>query len=156
MNGTVLEDEWVDIVKYMYNTEDAVTIIMRVREHIRQVSLPRRRRNIRKGSEATMNEAVQLPYADLIRILLDFQLEAHERFLSRFRSIFNRYDTDHNGIVNAHEFSAILKSVDPSKTDEEVDAILALIDRFENQLITYSESVTFLSAEIAKMAKDAK
>ncbi|EAN99004.1 hypothetical protein, conserved [Trypanosoma cruzi] len=152
-NGTLLEDEWVDIVKYMYNTEDAVSIIMRVRDYLRQVSQPRRRSSIQRGHEIASIHDVQLPYAELIRILLDFQLEGHERFLARFHSIFCRHDADRNGIVNAQEFNAILKTVDASKTDEEIEALLELIDPFGNQLITYSECVTFLSAEIVRMMK---
>ncbi|EKF31050.1 hypothetical protein MOQ_005121 [Trypanosoma cruzi marinkellei] len=152
-NGTLLEDEWVDIVKYMYNTDDAVSIIMRVRDYLRQVSHPRRRNSIQRGHEIASIHDVQLPYAELIRILLDFQLEGHEHFLARFHSIFCRHDTDRNGIVNAQEFTAILKTVDASKTEEEIEALLELIDPFGNQLITYSECVTFLSAEIVRMMK---
>ncbi|KEG13207.1 putative structural maintenance of chromosome (SMC) family protein [Trypanosoma grayi] len=151
VSGTLLEDEWVDIVKYMYNTEDAVAIIMRLRDHLRQLSQPRRRRSIQGGQEPTATDAVQLPYTDLIRILLDFQLEGHERFLAHFLTIFRRHDADRNGIVNAQEFAAIVKSVDPAKTDGEINAVLELIDPFGNQLVTYSECVTFLSTEIVKM-----
>ena len=42
--------------------------------------------------------------------LLDFQLESHERFLSRFVHLFKQYDTDRNGIVNEHEFRQVLKA----------------------------------------------
>merc|ERR1719238_1078701 len=36
INATVSHDEWVDIVKYMYNTEDSVSIIMRVEDVLKQ------------------------------------------------------------------------------------------------------------------------
>ncbi|ESL09026.1 hypothetical protein TRSC58_03261 [Trypanosoma rangeli SC58] len=152
-SGILLEDEWVDIVKYMYNAEDAVSIMMRVRDHLRQQSQPRRRSSIQRGHQVASVQDVQLSYAELIRILLDFQLEGHERFLARFNAIFCRYDTDRNGIINDREFAAVLKEVDASKTDEGIDAMLELIDPFGNQLITYSECVTFLSAEIVRMVK---
>ncbi|RNF27640.1 putative structural maintenance of chromosome (SMC) family protein [Trypanosoma conorhini] len=154
-SGALLEDEWVDIVRYMYNTEDAVSIIMRVRDHLRQLSQPRRRSSVQRGHEIASVHDVQLPYAELICILLDFQLEGHERFLARFHAIFCRHDADRNGIISAQEFAAVLRGVDASKTDEEINALLELIDPFGNQLITYSECVTFLSAEIVRMMKPA-
>ncbi|ORC89575.1 putative structural maintenance of chromosome (SMC) family protein [Trypanosoma theileri] len=154
VNSTILEDEWVDIVKYMYNTEDAVSLIMQIRDHLRQISQPHRRRAAtQKSQDIAGKDEVRLPYMDFVHILLDFQLKGHERFLARFLAIFRQHDHDRNGIVNAQEFAAILKSLDASKTDEDVNAVLELIDPFGNQLITYSECVTFLSNEIVKMMK---
>lgn len=160
--GRITEEEWVDIVKYMYNNEDAVTIIMRIRDVLKQQARPRRaasaaattRRSITAKEAAEENAQLLLSYNEFIRILLDFQLEGHERFLGRFVRIFKQHDTDRNGILNEHEFRAVLRAVDPTKTDEEVTALLDLIDPHNNQLINFSECVTFLSAELVKMMRD--
>jgi len=163
LNGTVSEEEWVDIVKYMYNTEDSVSIIMRINDCIKQHQAPSRRRAAtRRGtSPATTarsalmeKEDKNVPYQEMLRILLDFQLEGHERFLAKFVRIFKQHDTDRNGIVNEHEFRLILKAVDASKTEEEVNALLELIDPHNNQLINFSECVTFLSSELVRMMRD--
>jgi hypothetical protein len=158
VNGNILEEEWVDIVKYMYNNEDAVTIIMRIRDILKHQAQPRRTRRTAvpttRSQASKEEEPVLLSYNEFIRILLDFQLEGHERFLSRFVRVFKQHDTDRNGIVNEQEFRAILRSVDPAKSEEDVSALLDLIDPNNNQLINFSECVTFLSAELVKMMRE--
>ena len=157
MSTSISEEEWVDIVKYMYNQEDSVTIIMRIKDLLKQRAAPRRgasRRAKSAGTDAAKPNEPQLGYNEFVRILLDFQLEGHERFLSNFVRIFKQHDTDRNGIVNEHEFRLILKNVDPSKNEEEVGALLDLIDPHGNQLITFSECVTFLSSELVRMMKE--
>jgi Ca2+-binding EF-hand superfamily protein len=160
INATVSHDEWVDIVKYMYNTEDSVSIIMRVEDVLKQRQAPQRRREARRGSATTgrdgkgAQEDKSIAYSDFLRILLDFQLEGHERFLARFVRIFKQHDTDRNGVVNEHEFRLVLKAVDPSKTEDEINALLDLIDPHNNQLINFSECVTFLSSELVRMMRD--
>lgn len=151
--GTLLEEEWIDIVKYMYNNEDAVSVIMRIRDILKQKAQPRRRQAVRRGTPAD-DKPPQIGYAEFLRTLLDFQLEGHERFLSRFVRVFKQHDTDRNGIVNEHEFRLILKTIDPSKSEEEVAGLLDLIDPHNNQLISFSECVTFLSTELVKLMKE--
>eukprot|EP00759_Apiculatamorpha_spiralis_P032820 PhF_6_TR34175/c0_g1_i1/m.50008 len=151
----VYEEEWVDIVKYMYNAEDSVTIIMRIKEIIKQTQKPRRNLPGRRGGSplADQREATAIPYTEFLKVLLDFQLEGHERFLAQFVRLFRQIDTDRNGILNEYEFRNLLRLMDNSKTDEEVSALLDLIDPHNNQLINFSECVTFLSSELVKMAQ---
>ena len=152
-SGNLLEEEWIDIVKYMYNSEDAVTIIMRIHSALKQKQAPRRRNLGRRTTEKDERDP-QITYNEFLRTLLDFQLESHERFLSRFVHLFKQYDTDRNGIVNEHEFRQVLKAIDPSKTEEEVAGLLDLIDPHNNQLISFSECVTFLSTELVRMVRE--
>jgi hypothetical protein len=154
--SVVYEEEWVDIVKYMYNAEDSVTIIMRIKEVIKQSHRPRRgnlpgRRGASPASDA--REATAVAYTEFLKVLLDFQLEGHERFLANFRRLFMQMDTDRNGILNEYEFRNLLRVMDPTKSDEEVSALLDLIDPHNNQLINFSECVTFLSSELVKMVQ---
>eukprot|EP00658_Telonema_sp_P-2_P031810 TRINITY_DN23726_c0_g1_i3.p1 TRINITY_DN23726_c0_g1~~TRINITY_DN23726_c0_g1_i3.p1 ORF type:complete len:142 (-),score=43.92 TRINITY_DN23726_c0_g1_i3:174-599(-) len=137
----------------MYNSEDAVTIIMRIRNALKEKQAPRRRNPARRTTEKDDREP-QITYNEFLRTLLDFQLESHERFLSRFVRIFKQYDSDRNGIVNEHEFRQVLKAIDPSKTEEEVAGLLDLIDPHNNQLISFSECVTFLSTELVRMVRE--
>src|SRR3989338_10214371 len=37
LSGDILEEEWVDIVKYMYNKEDSVNVIMKVTEAVQVI-----------------------------------------------------------------------------------------------------------------------
>lgn len=68
--------------------------------------------------------------------------------------LFKQYDADKNGILNETEFVQLLHSIDPEKTEEEVNALLDLIDPHNNQLINFSECVTFLSSELVKMMSE--
>eukprot|EP01065_Artemidia_motanka_P025667 TRINITY_DN30644_c0_g1_i1.p1 TRINITY_DN30644_c0_g1~~TRINITY_DN30644_c0_g1_i1.p1 ORF type:complete len:709 (+),score=218.55 TRINITY_DN30644_c0_g1_i1:52-2127(+) len=149
-DGSVNEDEWVDIVKYMYNADDSVSIIMRVREVIREKNPPRRK--VGRRAEAPQKEVNSIGYQDFVKVLLDFQLQGHERFLFKFVKLFKQYDSDKNGILHEDEFIQVLKAIDPSKTDDEVTALLDLIDPHNNQVINFSECVTFLSSELVKIA----
>ena len=151
--STLAEEEWIDIVKYMYNNEDAVSLIMRVRDILKQKDQPRRRQTSRRGAAAD-DKPPQIGYAEFLRTLLDFQLEGHERFLSRFVRVFKQHDTDRNGVVNEQEFRMVLMGIDPAKTEEEVAGLLDLIDPHNNQLISFSECVTFLSTELVKLMKE--
>lgn len=154
VHSTLLEEEWIDVVKYMYNNEDAVSIIMRIRDILKQRAMPQRRRAHVRGQPPPKEEDVLLSYNEFIRTLLDFQLEGHERFLSRFVRIFKQFDTDRNGIVNELEFRNTLRAVDPQKSEEEVTALLDVVDPHNNQLITFSECVTFLSTELVRMMRE--
>eukprot|EP00658_Telonema_sp_P-2_P031813 TRINITY_DN23726_c0_g1_i9.p1 TRINITY_DN23726_c0_g1~~TRINITY_DN23726_c0_g1_i9.p1 ORF type:complete len:153 (-),score=59.30 TRINITY_DN23726_c0_g1_i9:187-645(-) len=53
--GNLLEEEWIDIVKYMYNSEDAVTIIMRIRNALKEKQAPRRRNPARRTTEKDLS-----------------------------------------------------------------------------------------------------
>eukprot|EP01063_Lacrimia_lanifica_P005883 TRINITY_DN13544_c0_g1_i1.p1 TRINITY_DN13544_c0_g1~~TRINITY_DN13544_c0_g1_i1.p1 ORF type:complete len:715 (+),score=385.54 TRINITY_DN13544_c0_g1_i1:85-2229(+) len=153
--GYILEEEWVDIVKYMYNAEDSVSIIMRVREIIKEKRPPRRRAGRRTETEQA-KDSNNLLYHDFLKVLLDFQLQGHERFLGKFVKLFKQFDADKNGILNEAEFVQLLKAIDPAKTQEEINALLDLIDPHDNQLINFSECVTFLSSELVKMMSEMK
>ena len=111
MEGDVCEEEWSDIVKYMYNTEDAGALTMMLKEVIRQRLEPQVTANIaQKSTRSKMNSESQkvenalrqgrILFTDFQKILLDFQLHGHDRFLSRFREIFSAIDDNGDGIVD--------------------------------------------------------
>lgn len=152
MSDCVHEEEWVDIVKYMYNAEDSVSIIMRVREVIKERNPPRRRTGRRTEPQPRENNAIL--YQDFLKVLLDFQLQGHERFLAKFVKLFKQYDADRNGILNEAEFGQLLKAIDGEKSEDDINSLLDLIDPHNNQLINFSECVTFLSSELVKMMKE--
>jgi Ca2+-binding EF-hand superfamily protein len=163
MTGSLNEDEWVDIIKYMYNKEDSVNVIIKVNEAIRQI----RAKKGRRGSNSTGNRgeddddddekgANRIPYNEFLRVLLNFQLKGHERFLSKFVKLFRQFDSDRNGILNELEFRHLLFTINPHRTEEDIDYWLNYIDPYNNQQITFSECVTFLSADLVKMMSDKK
>ena len=66
-----------------------------------------RRRVSVAGEQVMAEQAVgggRVPFEDFLKILLDFQLAGHEKFLSKFRRLFREVDADRNGVVNENEF----------------------------------------------------
>uniref|UniRef100_A0A7S4FEB3 EF-hand domain-containing protein n=1 Tax=Eutreptiella gymnastica TaxID=73025 RepID=A0A7S4FEB3_9EUGL len=150
MNMSVQEAEWVDIVKYMYNAADAVSIIVKVREVIKSVSAERPKPQARSREEPTQDQTA-IPYHHFVKVLLDFQLSGHEKFLQKFVQSFRRVDSDRNGVVSEHQFRCLLRLIDSGKSDAKINQLLDLIDPHNNQMITFSECVTFLSSELVAL-----
>ncbi|KPI86658.1 hypothetical protein ABL78_4273 [Leptomonas seymouri] len=151
MNGTVREDEWKAIVKYMYNATDAALITSMIHQFLYPQSPPKLQSQCGERTTPSLPAVYsQLSYKDFVRLLLDFQLDGHERFLERYVSIFRRHDGDRDGIVDNAEFAAIVHELDPTKPEAEVEAMVKEVDPHGIQLITFSESVTLLNDELLK------
>ena len=90
---------------------------------------------------------------EFIKVILDFQLQEHERFLGEFNQLFKQVDQDHNGVINEGEFRELIVSMNvvvanPTGTNGEIDTLLRVIDPFNNQQMTYSEVVQLLSNQL--------
>ena len=46
----------------------------------------------------------KIKFCEFIKIVLDYQLEEHENFLSKFTYEFKKQDTDCNGIIDEAQF----------------------------------------------------
>ena len=98
VNGNVLEEEWVDIVKYMYNETDSDILIGIVNDYIRSSQVMQQAPGVTK-KKLTREEALakrendrivkgRIAFSEFLKILLDFQLQGHEKFLSNFLNLF--------------------------------------------------------------------
>ena len=171
-SGHVVEAEWVEIVRYMYAEDDAATLIDLVKTTIAtkpEVANPaelepapreaggrggRRRRGEVPSQEAAAAEAIaagRIAYDALLKILLDFQLRGHEKFLGRFRRAFRKADEDNNGVVDEAQFRVLVKSLVPGKSGGEVDELLASVDPYNNNHITFSDCVGVLSSDLVAL-----
>jgi len=156
MASSVYEEEWVDIIKYMYNHEDSVTLIMKCKDLI--ASQTKAEESVKpargRGRTAAANdnrEATKMAYTDFLKVLLDFQLKGHEKFLLKFMKLFRQFDKDKNGVINEEEFRQLIIATDPNKTDGEIQDLLNLVDPYNNQQISFSECVNFLSSDLVHM-----
>jgi Ca2+-binding EF-hand superfamily protein len=119
----------------------------------RQPSSPRSPHNeMMKKSYEKKTSNLKLPFEIFLKIVLDFQLHSHERYLQNYRSIFHEIDEDCDGILNIREFfqcySKIRNLSSPSTPGEELEIfanIVRLIDPMETDIITFSASATALS-----------
>lgn len=153
-NGFVYEAEWSEIVKYMYNHEDSLALIVMVRELIAAESSKGESPGTRRTADADDDGEGgrgRVRYDAFLGVLLDFQLRGHEKFLSKFRDEFRAVDADENGVLNEPEFRRLVRRIDPGKTPSDVEALLNLVDPFNNQHITFSECVSVLSSELVKL-----
>ena len=94
-------------------------------------------------------------YSDFVKVILDFQLQEHEKFLTSFTSLFKEIDLDNNGILNEEEFRELLTRMNmistvnastaihqsPESLNEQIETLLNLIDPHNNKQMTYSEIV---------------
>ena len=102
MSGHVYEEEWVDIIKYMYNHEDSLALTVMVNDLIQSTPAPPktpRRRRLDAAPEVPPVKG-RVKFKAFLKVLLDFQLKGHQRFLARFHSMFCEVDTDANGVVD--------------------------------------------------------
>ena len=70
-----MQDEWVDIVKYMYNADDAAMLISRIREIARQGwedanGAPSSKQPVsaRRALERKPTRSFKLPYASFVKV----------------------------------------------------------------------------------------
>ena len=155
MAGHIQEEEYVDIIKYMYNRDDSVAILLRIndaRDQQEQAFKSRARGARSTGSRMAEDaaNASRLAYSDFCKILLDFQLSGHEKFLRRFVTLFRRSDTDRNGIVDEDEFKTVVSGVigDAADKNDEMVEILNTCDPYDNKRVTFSQAVTALSGHL--------
>ena len=137
MTGYLGEEEWTNIIKYMYNAEDS--------EMLTRITLDFIDKNARDPANPDIS------YADLTHILLDFQLRGHDRFLLRFRELFQKFDTDKDGVLSTAEFSALVARVNPSRDAGDTATLLKTADPSASGRITYSDAVASLSPDIVDM-----
>jgi hypothetical protein len=149
-DGLLNEEEWVEIVKYMYNKEDSVNVIVKVQEAINKIN--KRRQKAKKE----LLKDNRIPYKDFLKVLLDFQLRGHERYLAKFVKLFRQFDTDRNGVLNTIEFRRLFHAINPERIEGDIDYWLSQIDPWNNQQITFSECVAFFSADLVKMMQTSK
>eukprot|EP00698_Gefionella_okellyi_P019375 TRINITY_DN5930_c0_g1_i1.p1 TRINITY_DN5930_c0_g1~~TRINITY_DN5930_c0_g1_i1.p1 ORF type:complete len:679 (-),score=216.80 TRINITY_DN5930_c0_g1_i1:78-2114(-) len=153
MNSSVQEEEWVDIIKYMYNHEDSVQLIVKVKEVIRQraqQALAARSDSDRRRDDGQTARNT-IAYHDFLQVLLEFQLRGHEKFLMKFMKLFRQFDKDRNGILSEDELRQLILAIDPAKEPKEIIAMLEQADPHNNKQINFSECVSFLSAELVHM-----
>lgn len=63
-------------------------------------------------------------YKDFEKIVLDFQLREHERFLHRFNQNYKRFDLNMDGVVNETEFRNMIISMGILKDESELEYLL--------------------------------
>ena len=90
----------------------------------------------------------KLQYSDFRKIILDFQLQEHERFLIKFTNLFKSVDNDQDGVISEIQFKDLLSMMNVLDSEEEIENLLAQVDPFNNKKMTYSDVVLVLSSHM--------
>lgn len=101
INGYINSDESHDIIKYMYNKEDAELIMEKLKGFYVIIKEPHSKK---MGREAAIGsnekEKPKILFNQFQKAILDFQLKSHENFLKPFVYFFKHCDKDINGIID--------------------------------------------------------
>lgn len=94
-------------------------------------------------------------YSDFVKVILDFQLQEHEKFLNSFTTLFKQIDTDNNGIISEDELKELLfrMQVVPN-LEEQLETLFNIIDPHNNKQMTYSEVVQLLSTQMTPISDE--
>ncbi|KAL1512004.1 hypothetical protein AB1Y20_005279 [Prymnesium parvum] len=155
----ILEEEWTDIVKYMYNADDAAMLIDRVKELSRldagslsSGAAPSKGAVAsRRSLERSTPRGHKLPYSKFVKVLLDFQMAGHQRFLSTFVKEFRNVDVDGKGVLDETAFRSLLSRIAPSKDEAAIRRLLNIVDPHNRQQMTFSDCVATLSTDLVAM-----
>jgi len=90
----------------------------------------------------------KLLYADFQKIILDFQLQEHEKFLCNFINLIRQVDRNREGIINENQFRELMTRMNIIKSEEEIYFLLGQIDPYNNNKISFSEIIQTLSTHM--------
>lgn len=111
-------------------------------------------------------DKLRLPFTVFLSIVLEYQLAAHEEYLSNFTKLFRHVDSNNDGILCAQEFHAFYVMLRQVSTDsgvlrmlldgQEVEekeedlqtlfGLIRLLDPHETDRITFSSAVSVLNS----------
>lgn len=157
--GYMEEWQWRKIIEKMYDPNDYeileqkfINAVQERRAKTFYNNLTDSRRLTREEQMMRMNQTFErLQFTDFQKIILDFQLREHEKFLEKFIYAFKSIDSDNNGVINEAEFRELVQSMDVIDDEEEVNYLLQMIDPFNNQQMTFSELVHLFSSHMVPM-----
>ncbi len=150
-NGSIEEWQWLEIIRKMYNEEHFAILEQRIKDKVleRNPGLGKTDRKRLTREELMVLQSQKdnsLPFTDFQKIVLDFQLATHEKYIKKFVSLFKKLDTDTNGVLGEDEFKQLVAMMRVSGSEEETERLLQIVDPYNNQQITFSECLALLSS----------
>ena len=155
--GVMEEWQWRKIIEKMYDPNDYEILEQKFINSVQErraktfySSLTDSRKMTREEQMIKMHQRddEKLLFTDFQKIILDFQLKEHEKFLEKFITVFKSIDMDNNGVVNENEFRELVQTMEVISDEEEVNYLLQMIDPFNNQQMTFSELVHLFSSHM--------
>jgi len=151
MSGSIQEEECIDIINYMYNQEDAEILLVKLKKFYIFPSKTAEMKRLSREEQMKLMSEKEKPIIDynvFQKIILDFQLKSHEKFLKNFVQLFRRSDKDINGIIDEGEFKDMVNNMEKYSIQPDVQKLLMVVDPYNHQQITFSQCVSLFSAEM--------
>jgi len=90
-----------------------------------------------------------IPFERFFKVLLDFSLLSHEKFLQRFVDLFHSVDQNRDGILDEAEMVELVKRLKIVEDEEQIETILNKADPNNNKIVTFSDCVqVFTETEV--------
>ena len=147
--GSLTEEEWKEVINYLYNEEHAKILEERISDIIQKKYFKSKLDTDRKLTReeiiqlSKLKEEYNIPFKDLVKIIHEFQIRQREKQLKNFVQLFKSVDKDNNGIINEEEFVNLLYNMNifGDQLKRKIVELLTQIDPYNNKQITFSECV---------------
>lgn len=63
----------------------------------------------------------KLLWKDFCKVILDFQMQEHERFLLKFTNLFKSVDNDQDGVISELQFKDLLRMMNCFDNEADID-----------------------------------
>lgn len=161
VKGSITESEYTNIVNSMYRNDgevnDSEVILHKINQIVEDEEHPEEivpnTKMTRKDIEILKNKMKKIPklisFEKFLKILLDFSLMSHEKFLKKFVDLFNSIDQNKDGILDENETIDLVKKLKIVETEDQIHKILAKADPNNNKIVTFSDCVqVFTETEV--------
>ena len=153
-NGYLTEEEWREVINYLYNEEHAKILEERISDIIQKKYFKSKLDTDRKLTReeiiqlSKLKEEYNIPFKDLVKIIHEFQIRQREKQLKNFVQLFKSVDKDNNGIINEEEFVNLLYNMNifGDQLKRKIVELLTQIDPYNNKQITFSECVNLFGS----------
>jgi Ca2+-binding EF-hand superfamily protein len=153
-NGSLTEEEWREVINYLYNEEHAKILEERISDIIQKKYFKSKLDTDRKLTReeiiqlSKLKEEYNIPFKDLVKIIHEFQIRQREKQLKNFVQLFKSVDKDNNGIINEEEFVNLLYNMNifGDQLKRKIVELLTQVDPYNNKQITFSECVNLFGS----------
>ncbi|KAL0233608.1 hypothetical protein PCE1_002121 [Barthelona sp. PCE] len=142
--GSLSEDEWSSVMGYLFDNDDAMSINLRIQEFIKK--LPSEHNNDDLLGEVEIKP--KLRFVDFLKILLDYQLKSHIKFLSTFVTVYRVHDMDHDGVLSRQQLASLISNIRGPTPRKMIKAICDEHDAGKHDKITFCQCVDIFADDI--------
>lgn len=156
MEGDLFDDEWLDMVRFMYAPEEQPAIVDAVRSRQDEIRVergepssppednaPGTRRRSKAEIEAARRkrERRRVPFSQFIQVCLFHGLDAREDVIAPFAEAVARLGGDalSSGTVTEKQFIAVAERTRPELGEGDVEKMMLRLDPWNNDSVTVSD-----------------